>query len=216
MTATTDFATTAPSTSTVTMNTNQTGNIPVGTFIKYVYNGVTYRGIITALTSSLLTFAGPVIATGAGLLTALSYYNPSIQVDPIIINISGYFEETTYTTAPFLLESLLAMRYGIPWPGNTEYIVQFKAINGVADTGTAPILNVMAGTVGSMVPVSTSNSNAGISLPGNNTAWASTVVDINASNYAVSAGQWIELELTKGTDTVKAQNLTVVIMVSPA
>ena len=216
LTATTDFATTGASTSTVTMNTNQTGNIPVGTFIKYVYNGVTYRGIITALTSSLLTFAGPAIATGAGLLTALSYYNPSIHVDPIIINISGYFEETTYTTAPFLLESLLAMRYGIPWPGNTGYIVQFKAINGVADTGTAPILNVMAGTVGSMVPVSTSNSNAGISLPGNNTAWASTVVDINASNYAVSAGQWIELELTKGTDTVKAQNLTVVIMVSPA
>ena len=35
----------------------------------------------------------------------------------------------------------------------------FKAINGVADTGTAPILNVMAGTVGNMVPVSASNSN---------------------------------------------------------
>ena len=64
------------STSTVTMNTNQTGNIPVGTFIKYVYNGVTYRGIITALTSSLLTFAGPAIATGAGLLTASPTITP--------------------------------------------------------------------------------------------------------------------------------------------
>jgi hypothetical protein len=209
LTATTDFSTTGASTSTITMNTDQTSKIPIGSPIKYTYNGTLYYGVVTALTSGLMTIAGPTINTGAGLLTTLAY-GDSNRIVEVPISIPGYFEETAYTSAPYAIESLLFMRYGIPWWLPKAYCVQFKALNGVADTGTTPIVNMLVGAVGSMNYISTSNSNTGISLPGNNTSWASTVVDISSANYAISNGNYIELEITKGTDTVKAQNLTVV------
>ena len=207
LTATTDFATTAPSTNTITMNTDQTANIKIGAPIRYTFNSGVYYGQVTALTASLLTFRGPAITTGAGLLTALAWGDPS-RITELTLTIPGYFEEATVTSAPFALETYLFMRYGFPWKLPGAYCVGFSVINRVADTGTTPIVNTLLGAPGSMVAVSTSNSNAGISLPGNNTSMAETVVDINPSNYAISRGQYIELEITKGTDTVKATDLT--------
>src|SRR5208283_1042856 len=77
LTANTDFVTTGASTSTIIMNTDQTANIKVGYSLKMVFNGTTLYEVVAAITSSLLTFAGPPITTGAGLLTALSWGDTS-------------------------------------------------------------------------------------------------------------------------------------------
>jgi hypothetical protein len=208
LTATTDFATTAASTSTITMNVDKTATIIVGTPIKFTLSGTEYWAICTAITASLLTIGGAPLTTSAGALTALSY-GDNTRVVQLTIAIPGYYEETSYTTAPFALESLLFMRYGILWKYSKAYLVQFSCIHRVADTGTPPQINIMVdGTA-----VCTTNSGGGLSMPTNNTSSVSTVVDITTGGtYRIQNGEFIEVKITKGTDTVKAQDLTITVV----
>ena len=210
LTATTDFTTTALSTSTIDMNTDQTANIKVGSPIRFTLSSVVYYAICTAITSTVLTIGGAPLTTSAGALTALAYGDVS-RAEQVTIHIPGYYEETAYTSAPFALESLLGMRYGVMWSKATAYCVQFKVINRVTDTGTAPKINVMVNAAA----VGTANTNTGLSVSSNTTP-AATVVDINTSNYDINTGEYIEIMVTKGTDTVKAQDLTIsVVFVYP-
>ena len=206
--STTDFATTAASTSTITMNTDKTAVIFVGSPIKFTLSGTEYFAICSAITASLLTISGAPLTTASGGLTALSYSSSS-RVVQMTISIPGYYEETSYTSAPYALESLLGMRYGIMWAYTKAYLVKFSAIHRVADTGTAPIINVLVD--GSSV--CTSNSNNGLSMPTNNTSSVSTAVDIaTGGTYRIQNGEFIEVKITKGTDTVKAQDLTITVV----
>jgi hypothetical protein len=209
LTATTDFATTVPgtSTSTITMITDQTAYIKPGYAIRFTLSSVVYYAVCTSITPILLTIAGAPLTNSANALTALAW-GTEAKVMEITQTIPGYFEEATINTAPFAIETYLFSRYGIYWRYPAAYCVNFSVINGTPDTGTTPIINTMLGTPGSMVALSTSNSSTGISCPGNNTSQATTVVDINTSNYAITRGQYIEISIVKGTDTVKAMNLT--------
>lgn len=73
LTATTDFSTTAASTSTATMNTDQTANIAVGYELRYTTGGTVRYGVVDAIAANLLTIGGYPFTAGAGNLTALAY-----------------------------------------------------------------------------------------------------------------------------------------------
>lgn len=74
---TTDFVTTAPSSSTITLNTDQTANISVGDLVSVTANAVTRPYMVKSVTwggaTGTLTLLGSPIATGAGLVTAVRY-----------------------------------------------------------------------------------------------------------------------------------------------
>lgn len=74
---TTDFVTTAPSSSTITLNTDQTANISVGDLVSVTANAVTRPYMVKSVTwggaTGTLTLLGSPIATGAGLVTAIRY-----------------------------------------------------------------------------------------------------------------------------------------------
>ena len=208
--STTDFTTTALSTSTIDMNTDQTANIKVGMPIRFTLSSVVYYAICTSITSTVLTIGGAPLTTSAGALTALAY-GDACKVQQMTIQIPGYFEETAYTSAPYALESLLFMRYGVQWQSEQSYCVYFNVRNRVADTGTAPIINLVINGGA----LSTSNTNTGLSVPAI-TTYTGTIVDINTTYYDINRGEYIEVMITKGTDTVKAQDLTItVVFVSP-
>ena len=198
----------------ITMNVDLTAIIPIGAAVKYVVSATTYYGQVTALTSGLMTIAGPPVGAGASGITSIWWGNEN-RVIQLPVDVPGYFEETAYagTSSPLLFESLLFKRYGIKWILPKAYCVRFVVINGVADTGTPPRVNLAIATMGgTYAPVSTSIATAGptgIPLPVNNTSEWSTIVDISSANYVITNGQYIEGQLTKGTDTVKAQNLSI-------
>jgi len=193
LTATTDFATTGASTSTITMNTDQTANIKIGTRIKMTFNSATQYGIVSAITSALLTFRGQAITTGSGLLTALSWGDASRNVE-ITFTFPSYYEGATTSTA---INDRQLGASGFLWKGLPVYFVGFDIRNGTADSGgTQAIINsIINGNA-----LSTSNSSSGISISG--TSVTSTAVDINATlaNTLLSSGQFIEVKITKGTN----------------
>jgi len=182
----TDFATTAVSTSTVTMVTDQTATIKVGMALKFTLSGTTYYAICTAITSSLLTIAGPPLTTTASALTALSYG----LIPPYVerIQIPGYWAATADT-------AMLVNQIGVPyvWRGSKSYLVQIGAYTRTTDSGTnKPRLNARIGSTTTDY-VSTSNSNAGIETTASST-WYRTVVDISSAKYSVNYGDVVELK----------------------
>jgi hypothetical protein len=204
LTSTTDFSTTAPSTSTITMNTDQTANIKVGTRIKMTFNSGTQYGQVTAITSALLTFRGQAITTGAGLLTALSWGDSSRNWHKTF-NIPMYYESVSTSTA---INDRINGTGGYLWDDDPVYIIGLDIQNGTADSGaTQAIINaVINGNL-----LDTSNSNNGLSISG--TSLVRSVVDINATlaNTLLSRGQVVEIKITKGTNG-DGQYLTVTIL----
>jgi hypothetical protein len=191
LTATTDFATTAPSTSTITMNTDQTANIKAGYGLTMVFNGNTYRAVVTAITSSLLTFAGPPITTGAGLLTALSWGDES-RVKAIPVLMPGYYEAATVAT---YINSNLLSPSGYEWEGPTAYCCGFKFQTSTADgSSNGYVQLVVNGNNISSVGAS------GILV--NATTLLTTGVSVNTFsniNATIAPGQYFEISVTKGT-----------------
>jgi hypothetical protein len=206
--ATTDFATTAPSTSTITMNTDQTANIAIGAPIRYTFNGTVLYGQVTALTSSLMTFRGSAITTGAGLLTALSWGDHS-QIGQLSIPIPGYYASVTTSTA---INDRLRMPSGYLWDIGPAYFVGINIQNGTADSGgTQAIVNAIVNGNA----LDTSNTNNGLSISG--TTLVRSVVDINATiaNTLLSRGQYVEVKVTKGTNGDALDLMVNLIVVFP-
>ncbi len=145
LTATTDFATTAPATNQITMNADKTATILVGYALKIVFNSNTYYVRVSAITSSLITFEGPPITTGAGLLTAVSWGDESRITDSsLVIQMPGYVDpqaEGNY------VNNRIGIPNGIPWVGPKAYLTGFKFRVNTADSGgSQPIINVLVGT----------------------------------------------------------------------
>ena len=208
LTATTDFATTAPGTSTITMNTDQTANIKIGSPIKYTFNGTVLYGQVTALTSSLMTIRGSAITTGAGLLTALSWGDHS-QIGQLSIPIPGYYESVTTSTS---INDQLLMPSGLLWDLLPAYFIGLDIQNGTADSGgTQGIVNLVVN--GNLLD--TSNSTNGLSISG--TSLVRSVVDINATinNTLLSRGQYLEIKVTKGTNGDALNLLVTALYVIP-
>lgn len=208
LTATTDFATTGASTSTITMNTNQTAKITVGARIKMTFNGATQYGQVTALTSSLLTFRGQPITTGSGLLTALSWGDQS-RAGQISFSIPGYYESVSTSTA---INDRILLPSGYLWDDEPVYFIGLDIQNGTADSGaTQGIVNLVVN--GNLLD--TSNSTNGLSISG--TSLVRSAVDINATlaNTLLSRGQYLEIKVTKGTNGDASNLLVTALYVIP-
>ena len=195
------YTATPASTSTITMS--DTSDFTIGTPVKYVYNGATYYGIVTAINANaLLTIAGATLATGGGAndLTALYAGTPER-----VVNVE-YFVGTAYGGA--VQDIFSAVTYERhKWQHADAYLVAFGATNGVADTGVAqPKVNVkVAGNL-----VSTSDSNKGISVSATPGTWTdNTAVDISTTNYDIARGDAIDIRCTEAGTNGDADCLSV-------
>ena len=193
----TNFAAVPASTSTLTMTADATSYIKPGCGLKYTIGGLVYYGIVTAITSNLLTVAG---APFGGNVTALFWSEPItiIQVDFLI---PGTFADAANTG---LLASDTRSKFS--WGLGTAYCVQIKHTVRVADTG-ANQPNVTISINGAVV--GTDNSNAGLPVA---TTWTSTVVGINTSNYDINKGEAIEIVTDANGSNDNAQDLTVSVL----
>jgi hypothetical protein len=188
------FTATPASTSTLTMGTDLTATIKVGYPLKYAIGGTTYYGIVTAITSNLLTVAG---APLGGDVTALYYGNPE-RIIQATYAVNGYFADGANTT--LLQTDLLTDE---KWTQAKAYLAMISHIVGTDDSG-ANQPRVTAYVNGAAV--GTSNTNAGEEVA---ETWTDTVVAINTSNYDVNYGETVEIATDANGSNNDAQNLTV-------
>jgi len=153
-----------------------------------------YYGIVTAITSNLLTVAG---APLGGDVTALYWGDPTrvVQVDFFI---PGAFADAANT-------GLLASdaRTKFDWNLTKAYCVQIRHTVRVDDSGAnQPRVTIsIAGSV-----VGTSNTNAGEAVA---ETWTSTVVGINTTNYDINRDEAIEVVTDANGSNGDATDLTV-------
>ena len=189
----THFTATPLSTSTLTMTSDVTSTIKVGRGLRYTIGGVVYYGILTAITSNLLTLAG---APLGGNVTALSWCD-SARVVQVDFFIPGTFADAANSG---LLASDARTKFS--WGLGKAYCVQIKHTVRVADTG----VNQSRGTIsidGSVV--GTDNSNTGLTYAA---TWTTTVVGINTSNYDINKAEAIEIVTDANGSNDDAQDLT--------
>ena len=187
----TDFTATPASTSTITTTSDLTGSIAIRTPLRYAIGGTTYYGIVTAITSNLMTIAGAPLSS-----TITSLYSGDVaRVKTDVIVVNGYYADASNTT---LIESDLFMKGGFIWTNAKAYIVEVLYVQAANDSGaTQPKINF---TIASSDLLT---ADASIS-----TTLANSVVNINSANYDVNFGEAIEIDVTKGTNG-DAHDLTV-------
>jgi len=176
------------------MTSDVTGTIKVGFGLKYTIGGTVYYGVVTAITSNLLTLAG---APMGGDVTAL-YWCPAHHVRQLVVSVPGKFADAANTT---LLKT--DSKLSIDWDLGKAYLVRIRHIVVTDDTGAnQPIVNVSVN--GSAV--GTSNTNAGLAVA---ETWTSTVVDINTSNYDINNDEAVEVITDASGSNDDAIDLTV-------
>lgn len=189
-----DITTTPASTSTITTTADLTGSIKVGYPLSYAIGGTTYYGIVTAITSSLITIAG---ASLGGTITAISYGDPArTKQETFVIN--GYYADASNTD---ILKDDLFMASSFPWMLAGAYVVQAAYIAAAVDTGATK--EKVQITIGGSDLLS---ADATVS-----TALQKSVVNINTANYLIERGELIEIDVTKGTNG-NGHDLTVVLV----
>jgi len=186
------FTATPASTSTITMTSDRTTTLYPGFGLKYVIGGVEYYGIISAITSNLMTVRGAALT---GDITSLSYTKTGVIQVPILI--PYLYEDATNTT---LIASDL--KQTIKWMQGPSYLVAFDAKTRVKDTSNNGKINAR---VNGQDVCSTSG---GLTL--SSTSWFSTAVDISTTYYDINFGEEIELNATKGT-TGDAEDLSTIL-----
>lgn len=196
----TKYTTTPASTSTVTFS--DTSDLAVGRPVRYTYNGTTYYGIITAITSNaLMTIAGAPLDV-AHAITNLDIGTPG-QVEFMDLMVAG-----TYADNVEDILSGTANRY-VRWRKSAAYLVAISATHKTADTGASqPKLNAkVAGNL-----VSTQDSNAGLQLSTAGTWVNGSAVAISAANYQVAFNDSLELRVTAAGTNLNAANLSVCLV----
>lgn len=91
LTLSTDFSGTAPSTSTITMLTDQTANIAVGAQVRVQYASTYHFTTVQAITSGLLTLTESTLPLTAGAIQAVAYQPASA--------LGSYYSSSTLVTA---------------------------------------------------------------------------------------------------------------------
>ncbi len=172
LTATTDFSMTAPTTSTITMVTDQTANIKVGMPLRYTISSVVYYGLCSAITSNLLTIEGAPLTTGAGDLTALAYGQPEM-----VTTLRDFYAGNLVTGDD---QGSPALK----WQEGEAYIVKMIGQLEVAPTGTNDV-RVSAGIGGA----TTDLLNSPVYLELGATNEIQSGVNINTSNYNIARGE---------------------------
>jgi hypothetical protein len=203
-TALANFTATPASTSTITMGTDQTATIPVGSPLKYTIGGTVYYGMVIAITSNLLTVAG---APLGGDVTALSLGDIS-RIEQIDIPINTYYEDATDAT---LIRSDLST--ALIWHKSAAYIVRFVAWSLVHDSTTHGQIQVTTGVYGSTL-YAVSSTSGGVTIAADATQY-STVVDIDTAKYVLAKGNAIEIAATKNGAGDAHDLLVSIIVVHP-
>lgn len=188
-----DYTATPASTSTITMDTDQTAVILKGYALKYTIAATTYYGIVSAIAANLLTVAG---APMGGDVTNLYYMTGSTNVTQIAIIIPGLYEDATNTD---LITSDLASNF--IWNKTKAYLVRYRVYSAVHDSAAH-------GQASVQINNTEVNTTAGGLTIAANTTWYSTVVDIAVAAYDVNPGEEIEVTCIKG-GTGDASDLTV-------
>lgn len=157
--------------------------IPIGTPIKYLTSaGGPYFGIVTAITSNLLTIAGPPLSGTIYMI----WTGPPEMVCQVDYLIPGAYATEAKTNLIQTFQKSFS-----PWHGPPAYLVRISHRALAADSGTAP--KVTASIEGNIV--GTDNSNTGLPVA---TSWTHTTTGINASNYRIDLNDAIELRTTQG------------------
>jgi len=192
----TNFTARPPSTSTITMTSDRTSVIKKGMGLKYTWNGTTYYGIVSAITSNLLTVAGAPLSTSYDV-TAL-YWCPPERVIQVDFFVSGKFADAANTA---LLNS--DVNTAFEWNLGKAYCVLIRHKVKTDDSGAnQPRVTIsIAGAV-----VGTDNTNAGQAVA---ETWTSTVVGINTANYDINPDEAIEVVTDANGSNDDAENLTV-------
>src|SRR5271157_4174568 len=195
--ASTDFNITPPSTATITMLTNQTAKIPLGSAMQGTNAGVAAYWAVISCTSSLITIRGPPLSTSSGALTTLSY-GDATRVGQLTVSMPGYWDATSTNT---YINSNTLMPNGYPWAISTCYLVGFNFITATPDSGGTSYVNVLWGTWTSgavgMSGISTSNSGKGLAVSSGATLYQ-TGVDIPATQ-SIAQGQALDVMVTPST-----------------
>jgi hypothetical protein len=188
-----DYTVTPASTSTIATDSV---NIKAGVPIRYVIGGVTYYGIVTASDGTTATIAGPPLS---GSITSLDF-GPVDRVKVVVLNIPGSYAASTGNRL-----ATIGNRF-FRWLMGEARMVSFQAVHITAATTTQPKINLMIGANA----VSTNDSNLGVQLSTGSAHVVNSAVAINASNYSVAYGGFIEINVTAaGVGATAAADLTV-------
>lgn len=189
-----NFTATPASTSTLTMTADKTATIKVGMGLKYKISATYYYGMVTAITSNLLTIAGAPLSGDVSEL----YWCPPERVIQVDFFVSGKFADAANTA---LLNS--DVNTAFEWNLGKAYCVLIRHKVKTDDSGAnQPRVTIsIAGAV-----VGTDNTNAGQAVA---ETWTSTVVGINPSNYDINPDEAIEVVTDANGTNDNAENLTV-------
>lgn len=180
--AVTAFTAAPASTSTLTMTSDLTATIKVDDALAYTIGGVTYFGIVGAITSNLLTVNG---APLSGSVTTLYYgKDRTLQMQ---VQIPATYEDASNTD---LIETDLKTK--LIWDKPKAYLVKFSAYSETAD-GSG---NGQASVQINNVEVNTTAGGATIAAA---KTWYPTVVNIATAAYDINPGEELEVTCIKGT-----------------
>jgi hypothetical protein len=202
--STSKFTTTPYSTSVLTF-LGTTSDFKAGLPVKWSVGGLTYYGIVTAVSpGASITIAGA--SLGVAALSTLYVGSPDMVTQ------KEFLVDTAYgNTAQDLFSAVTYERHR--WDKSAAYLVQFSATHGVIDTGAAqPKLNVRVGAVNGSGGdlVSTEDMNKGLQLSATAGTWTpSSAVAINTSNYRIARGEEIDLRCTVAGTNGDADMLSV-------
>lgn len=175
-----DYTSTPASTSTITFSVDITALNLVGLPVQYVIGGTTYYGLISALTSSLMTIKGISLS---GTITAL-YYGPVSKIQQHVITIPNQYETATSNT---LVENNYSQ---FVWKLPAAYIVSYSVYSYTADSGTK-------GQVDLVVNGNLLNNVAGGLTVAAAITRVSTTIDINPTYYQIQRDNIIDVSATK-------------------
>ena len=188
------YTATPASTSRITMS--DTSDLSVGQAIRYTYDGVTYYGVVAAISAdAYIDVAGAPLDTGHDL-TALEYAGPAhvIQIEFQIVKASFG------ATATDLLNTI--MKTAFRWRLGVAYLVGFSGKLKTADGTTNPKINVTVDGDS----VSTNDTNNGIQPTA---SWVdNSAVAISTANYGLANLSTVGIKCTVAGGTT-GSDLTV-------
>jgi len=202
LTATTQFSTTAASTSTIPLAVDLTASIKKGYGLKIKLSGTYQYAFVKNITSNLLTIGGVALTTGSGALQEL-YYSPLPgSTEMIAIVLPGACLATASTN---LVAEIL--KTAIKWDKPDAYIVYMCTKVATDDSGaTQPKVNIVnAGN-----KICTSNGSDGLSV---DETFGETSIDISSTYYALAFGNAIEISTDGAGSNDDAADLTVQFLV---
>lgn len=195
------YTATPSSTSIVAMS--DTGDFKLGSPVKYTYGGISYYGVVSALSSNAsITVSGAPLVV-ASPLTALYVGSPDM-VTQVNLHFPGAY-------AASVADILLSINgQYLDWMKSAAYLCQFAVTHGTADTGAnQPKINCKVG--GSLVFTGDSNNGLAVSVtPG---SWNdASSIEVSITNYSVARGDAIEVRVTSTGTNANAEDLSIIML----